>query len=40
MHTNPESTYIAWIDGDCRADKDRLMSLWKILKDNNNPKVA
>jgi len=40
MHANEKSKYIAWIDGDCRADKDWLMNLRKTIKDNTDPKIA
>ncbi len=40
MHANKNSKYIAWIDGDCRADKNWLMNLWNIIKDNTDTKIA
>lgn len=40
MHANKKSKYIAWIDGDCRADKDWLMNLWNVIKDNTDKKIA
>lgn len=40
MNADKRSTYIAWIDGDCRADKDRLMNLRTIIKNNADEKIA
>lgn len=40
MNANKRSKYIAWIDGDCRADKDWLINLWGIIKDNIDSEIA
>ncbi|MCX6824265.1 MAG: glycosyltransferase [candidate division SR1 bacterium] len=39
MHMDSRSKYMAWIDADCRADKNWLISLWEIIK-NSGPDVA
>jgi len=35
-----QSKYIAWIDGDCRADKNWLMNLWNIIESNTDTKIV
>lgn len=34
MHMNKKSKYMAWIDADCRADKNWLLFLWETIKDS------
>ena len=34
------SEYIAWIDADCRADSEWLISLVEMMEDNRDPQVV
>jgi glycosyltransferase involved in cell wall biosynthesis len=39
-HIDPRSVYIAWIDADCRADSEWLVSLVEVMEDNTDPQVV
>jgi len=39
MHMDGKSRYMAWIDADCRADENRLSSLWEKIK-NSDEEIA
>lgn len=36
MNMDKKSKFMAWIDADCRADKDRLLSLWETIKNSDD----
>lgn len=40
MNADKKSKYIARIDADCRADKNRLLNLWSTIQDNSDPMIA
>ena len=39
-HSDEKAKYIAWIDGDCRADKDWLKNLWECIDKNTESNIA